>query len=138
MGGYAATIGGGPKSSIGDPGIRQANGEGFARIRCRVSGSGTFELSLSAEKQGTSFSLVDGTVANGRGTATIGMAGPGTAGALIGSPPGGCALDLGRQPFQVQAGAIWASYECPVVATPSQPDSQCRAQGEFVFENCDK
>ena len=132
-----AYIGGPPKSSIGDPGPRQVDGENFARIKCRVSGSGTFGLSLSAETRATVFS-VEGSSAGGSGTATIGVAAPGTSGEKLVSEAGGCQLGLERPPFQVAAGNIWATFDCPSLTSPNQPGSQCRAQGEFVFENCDR
>jgi hypothetical protein len=132
--GYVANIGGPPNSSRADPGMRSIDGVEFADIRCRVSGSGPFNLSLSAAKSAAVFSLVDGTVAGGSGSATISMAGPGTGSAPL---SGVCQLDTSRRPFQVAPGNIWASFVCPSVGNPTQPGA-CSAQGEFVFENCDE
>ena len=131
--GYTAFIGGPPNSSRADPGMRAIDGVEFADIRCKISGSGPFNLSLSAAKSAAVFSLIDGTVAGGSGSATISMAGPGTGDAPL---SGACQLDVSTRPFQVVPGNIWASFVCPSVGNPTQPGS-CSAQGEFVFENCD-
>jgi hypothetical protein len=132
--GYVGFIGGPPKSSSGDPGPRQIDGANLARVRCRISGTGPHSLDLSADKNGATFSLVDGTVAGGTGTAHITMAGAGT-----GSAPmsGVCNLDVATRPFLVGDGRIWAAFNCPSVANATKPDARCQAQGEFVFENCD-
>lgn len=135
---WAAFIGGPPKSSIGDPGTRAIDGYEFARIRCRVSGSGTFALTLSAERQGTSFSLNDGTVSGTSGQGTISVAGPGTQSEQLVSEAGACQLGLERPPFQVAPGHIWATFNCPSLRSASQPASQCNVLGEFVFENCEQ
>jgi hypothetical protein len=131
---YTANIGGPPNSSRADPGMLSIDGVEFADIRCRVSGSGPFNLNLSAEKSAAAFSLVNGTVAGGSGTATISLAGPGTSAAPL---AGVCQLDVSMQPFQVAPGKIWASFMCPSVSSSAQPGA-CSAQGEFVFENCDE
>jgi hypothetical protein len=129
---YTANIGGPPNSSRGDPGMRAIDGVEFADIRCRVSGSGPFNL--SAEKSAAVFSLVNGTVAGGSGNATITLAGPGTGAVPL---AGACQLDVSQQPFQVAPGKVWASFVCPSVSSPAQPGA-CTAQGEFFFENCDE
>jgi hypothetical protein len=131
---YTANIGGPPNSSRADPGMRAIDGVEVADIRCRVSGNGTFNLNLSAEKSAAVFSLVDGTVTGGSGTATISMAGPGTSATPL---AGACQLDVSKQPFQVAPGKIWAGFVCASVSSPAQPGA-CSAQGEFLFENCDE
>ena len=135
-GSYVANIGGPPRANIGDPGPRVIDGEGDARVSCRVAGSTTFDVSGSAQLLSTSFAVREATVSGGAGTATIVVAGPGTAGAQLGSASGACSLELARAPYQIAAGNIWASFECPVVTSPSAPSSQCSARGEFIFENC--
>ena len=133
--GYVGNIGGPPRSSSGDPGPRAVDGAAFARIRCKVSGSGTFSVNLSAQNATASFMLEDGTVSGGTGTGTINMAGPGTNSTPLGRA---CQLDLRMAPLQIAPGSIWARFDCPVVAAANQPGASCSARGEFVFENCDR
>ena len=137
-GNYVATIGGPPKASIGDPGPREVDGVGGARIGCRVSGDATFDVSGSAEKNATAFVLLGGMVSAGQGTGTISVAGPGTAGRQLRSAANACDLLVNRAPYQVIKGAIWAEFDCPVVTNPSDPGSTCSAKGEFVLENCEQ
>jgi hypothetical protein len=134
--GYAPNIGGPPRSSSGDPGMREVDGSSFARIRCRISGSGAnYSLDLSAQKGAVTFSLIDGTVSGQTGSGTISMAGTGTGDAQI---AGSCQLDLSRQPFMIEPGRVWAGFMCPSVGIPIEAGPACHAQGEFVFENCDE
>jgi hypothetical protein len=137
-GSYRANIGGPPRASASDPGPREVDGVGDARISCRVSGSTSFELSGSAEKGAAFFHLLGGRVDSGVGAGTISVGGPGTAGKLLTSGADGCQLNANRAPFQVQSGAIWAEFDCPVVTTPADPGSTCSARGEFVLENCER
>jgi hypothetical protein len=136
---YVANIGGPPRSSIGDPGTREIDGVDGARIGCRVSGSSSFDVTGSAEKLATSFVVLDAVVSGGVGTATISVAGPGTAGKqLRSSNDMPCDLFVNRPPYQVAPGAIWAEFDCPLVNNPTSPGSNCSARGEFVFENCEQ
>jgi hypothetical protein len=137
-GNYIANIGGPPKSSVADPGAREVDGVGDARVGCRVSGGPDFDISGSAEKGATAFVLLGGSVSAGAGTATIGVAGPGTAGRQLISPERGCQVNAMRAPFQVLPGNIWAEFDCPAVSSASDPGSMCSARGEFVFENCER
>jgi hypothetical protein len=139
IGNYIANIGGPPRSSAGDPGPREVDEVGDARVGCRVSGGPNFDISGSAEKGATAFVLLGGTVSvQGDGVGTIAVAGPGTAGRQLTSAEGGCRVSVSRAPFQIAPGAVWASFDCPVVSSPSDPGSNCSARGEFLFENCER
>jgi hypothetical protein len=133
--GYVANIGGPPRSSASDPGPRAIDGSDFARIRCAVSGNGTFNVNLSAQKSAASFTLENGTVSGGSGTGTISVAGPGTNSTQL---TGNCRLDLGSRPLQSSPGTIGARFDCPAVNPVNQNGATCNARGEFVFENCDR
>jgi hypothetical protein len=135
---YIANIGGPPRSSAGDPGPREVDGVGDARVGCRVSGGPDFDISGSAEKGATAFALLGGSVSAGAGTATIRVAGPGTAGRQLASAEGGCQVSAMRAPFLVLPGVIWAEFDCPVVSNASDPGSRCSARGEFIFEHCER
>jgi hypothetical protein len=137
-GNYLANIGGPPRAAASDPGPREVDGVGDARISCRVSGSTSFEVSGSADKGAVSFRLLEGRIGPVDGTGTMAVGGPGTAGKLLTSGADGCTLGVSRAPFQVASGAIWAEFDCPVVTTPADPGSTCSARGEFVFENCER
>jgi hypothetical protein len=137
-GSYVGKIGGPPRSSLADPGVREVNGETDSRITCRVSGTTTFELSANAEKGATAFVVRNGVVEqDGVGTATLSMAAQQSAGAMLTSAEAGCVLDVSRQPFQVAPGNVWARFDCPAVTSPNMPGATCTATGEFVFENCE-
>jgi hypothetical protein len=138
-GSYVANIGGPPRSSAADPGAREVDGVGDARVGCRVSEGPNFEISGSAEKGATSFALLNGTVSvQGDGVGTIRVAGPGTAGRQLASAEGGCQVSTSRAPFQIAPGNVWAEFDCPIVLNASDPGSRCSARGEFVFENCER
>jgi len=125
---------------MSDPGPREVDGLNGARVGCRVSGSGTFQVTGTAEKSVTAFTLLDGTVTNGgKGTGRITVSSPATAGKQLTSPNDQpCELFVNRLPFQVAPGNIWAEFICPLVTNASQPGSNCGLRGEFVFENCEE
>jgi hypothetical protein len=137
-GNYLANIGGPPRASQGDPGPREVDGVNGARIGCQVTAGPAFQLKASAEKNAVSFLLSDGTISNGAGTGTISVAGPGTAGRQLASENDACQLSASRAPYQIAPGNVWASFDCPLVVSASDPGSRCSVRGEFVFENCEE
>jgi hypothetical protein len=139
IGSYIANIGGPPQSNVGDPGPREVDEVGDARVGCRVSGGPNFDVSASAEKGAISFVLLGGTVSvQGDGVGTVSVAGPGTAGRQLTSAEGGCQVSTSRAPLQISPGNVWASFDCPIVSNASDPGSRCSVRGEFIFENCER
>jgi hypothetical protein len=116
------------------------DGTDGARIGCRVSGATTFEVSGTAERGTTSFLVLDGRLAaDGTGTATIAVAGPGTAGKqLTSAADTPCELFTARSPFQIAQGNVWAEFTCRSATNPTVPGMECSIGGEFVFENCER
>jgi hypothetical protein len=43
---------------------------------------------------------------------------------------------MGFDNFQVQPGAMWASFSCAAVV--AEPSDYCTASGIFVLENCEQ
>jgi hypothetical protein len=135
-----ANIGGPPSSPRGDPGPREVDGQNGASIGCKVSGSGSFSVSGTAQKGATSFVLLGGSAqAGGEGSGKISIASPATAGKqLTSTNDKPCRLLLNRTPFQVAPGNIWAEFFCDLIVNSTQPGSQCGLHGEIVFENCEE
>jgi hypothetical protein len=133
-----ANIGGPPLAARGDPGPRVVDGQEDARVGCRVSGGGAFSLSGSAEKGPTGFFLLGGNISGSSGQGTISVSSADTAGKQLASAENECTLNIGRAPYQIAPGSVWAEFDCPLVTTPSDPGSRCSARGEFVFENCEQ
>jgi hypothetical protein len=48
-----------------------------------------------------------------------------------------CTFSVSGESLGVQAGAIWGSVKCPLIADPKSPGSGCQVDvGYFVLENC--
>ncbi len=139
-GSESAHIGGPPSSPRADPGAREVDGQNGVSVGCKVAGGGTFSVSGSAIKGVTSLTLANGSApSGGRGTATISVSSPATAGkVLTSSPDRPCTLLLDRAPFQVASGNIWTEFTCDLATNATQPGSQCGLHGEIVFENCEE
>jgi hypothetical protein len=42
-------------------------------------------------------------------------------------------------PLKIQAGAIWAEFDCPRYSDPQTPTtSACASDGVFLLQNCDQ
>jgi len=122
--------------------VKLIDGEDASEISCSVQGKTSFTLKGTV-KQGTkSLAISNGTIGdNKKGTARITLrdaGNPGFSGALS-SPSATCTIDAAPAAgnnFQVKPGSIWAHFECPSVE--QAPSDYCKADGYFVFENCDQ
>jgi hypothetical protein len=47
-----------------------------------------------------------------------------------------CTVAANEYSLQVEKGHIWAKFDCPQVI--SKPTAYCRANGIFIFENCEE
>jgi hypothetical protein len=124
-----------PASVSGPPAVDGMDG---ARIACRVSGNGSFDVTGSAEKLPSSFVLTDGKVtAGGTGTGAISVVTLG--GQALTSPNDTpCELQVSTGPTYVDPGRISAGFRCPLVVSPTQSDVGCMLNGGFMFENCER
>jgi hypothetical protein len=113
---------------------RAVDGEPDTRISCEVrsSGSDAFTFAGSIRKSGNMIFTASGTISGQAGTMSlsewdIASGLPDTV------SDEACTLDLtGRY---VAPGAIWADFRCPQFGDELV---SCRAEGTFVFENCQR
>jgi len=117
-----------------DPGTRVEDGNSGAYVRCTVKGSSTFTVTGTMRKGSVSFQLNGKVPKTGDGTASISSYDPNSATTL--SSPNGTECTV--TPIQLAGGRIWAHFECPGFTNPSSPSTYCKADGFFVFENCDQ
>lgn len=133
---------GSPPPSAAAPGGRVTDGEGGARVSCRVSKSGdVFKITASAAHKKISFSVNGEIAPKGKGTASIIESDPVSLVALRNPTDTPCVLSVESEPLEVAAGRIWAHFACPAFVDATQPDGPlfCEAEsGWFVFENCDE
>lgn len=118
------------------------DGEAAAEVKCAVQGESSFALEGKIALGNKSFTLSSGTLAaDKKGTAQITLrasGSPGFAGALS-SPGANCTLDAAAavgNNYQVKPGSIWGHFSCSAVE--QAPSDHCRAEGFFVFENCEQ
>jgi hypothetical protein len=113
------------------------DGEGAASVRCRVSGTSTFELSGEVHSLGRGLKIQGEVGADRSGAAQITITdSQHLSGSLLGS---GCTLDVQRSAqnnFQISAGSVWGGFACPAVE--AAPSDACTASGYFVLENCEQ
>jgi hypothetical protein len=141
VGAHNLTIGDPPSTTTrGKPIVDEEGG----KVSCTVTGGGTFSFKGSATHGSTSFTVTSGTVKKGTtGSAVIQTCDPD--GCLV-SPtePDAdgfgqkCEIFVDGDKLGVNAGRIWARFNCPTLGNPtSQPNLWCASDGIFVFENCD-
>jgi hypothetical protein len=77
----------------------------------------------------------DGTLgADKKGTARVAVLDTQQLSQQLAAPSANCTIDAATPNLMVQPGAIWAHFDCATVEAP--PANVCKADGEFVFENC--
>jgi len=118
------------------------DGEDSAEVSCSVKGKSSFTLEGTIKLGNKSLAISNGTLgADKKGTARITLrdsGSPGFSGALS-APSANCTIDAAAAAgnnFQVKAGSIWGHFDCPSVE--QSPSDYCKADGYFVFENCDQ
>jgi hypothetical protein len=113
-----------------------ADGEKGVKAACTVAGAGQYSVSGAVSQNALSFSVNGQIASTGAGSGSITVQAPLANGSLsspVGMPCTLTAVETGAG-FQVKAGAVWARFDCQAVTQP--PSDSCRADGEFVFENC--
>jgi hypothetical protein len=143
FGPHEGYVGGNAQSRLPDAynfGTRLVDEENGTSISCKVSGSKTFRISGSAQREGVMLT-VRGEVPNAEyeeqqhGEGEVQVRTSGTVGQSLipveGSP---CRLT----PVKVAAGRVWAEFNCPVTEASRQQNTFCSTSGFFVFENCDR
>ncbi len=113
------------------------DGESGVKTNCRVSNGPNFSVSGSASQNPISFNVSAQLGPDGKGTGTIGLFVPEANGNLTSPADMPCSVEaiVTSSGPQVKPGAVWAKFTCAAVTQP--PADSCRADGEFVFENCD-
>jgi hypothetical protein len=105
---------------------RAIDEEKGAKLSCSIRGR-----SISATiAQGLETITITGTADESSGTATISHFDPDASQSLK-STTNGCALTVHR----LESDVIWASFACEAFNAP--PTHACRADGTFLFENCE-
>jgi hypothetical protein len=112
------------------------DGEEGVKATCSVKGGPPFNVSTSVSGNFMSFNLTGSLPASGPGTATIGVSMPELASKFFSSSACTLTAIQTSQGVQVKPGAMWASFNCPMV-TGEIASEVCRLQGEVVIENCD-
>jgi len=119
-----------------NPGESVVNGQAGTAITCSVTGQGQFAFSgslhaITARGDTVSINFSNGSIAeDGTGSADVTFYSPQLAAAFAGTA---CSVTVEDQ--QVKPGSIWASFQCPQIASP--PSGACALHGVLVFENCD-
>jgi hypothetical protein len=135
VGAHSATIGDNPPSDS-NPGSRVRDGNKGAYVNCKVKGKTVFNVSGSMRKGTVSFQVIGSVpkVGGGDGTATITSYDPTTAFTMTSPADPQCTVT----PIEIAGGRIWASFACPGFVNTDSPSTYCKADGYFVFENCDQ
>jgi hypothetical protein len=129
---------GAPNSpTTSDPGESVISGQAASTISCSVTGNGPYAFSGSVHGTTSTGDPISVAFSNG----TLGRNDSGTGGVSVYTPQllaiftssSACAIAVLDQ--QVKPGSIWATFDCPEVASP--PSGLCRLQGTVVLENCD-
>jgi hypothetical protein len=122
--------------------VKIIDGEDQAEVSCKVKGKSTFTVEGTIKLGNKSLAISSGTLgADKKGTARVTLrdsGNPGFSGALS-APTANCTIDAAAAPgnnFQVKAGSIWGHFDCASVE--QTPSDYCKADGFFVFENCDQ
>ncbi len=115
------------------------DGEDTAAVSCAVIGkvsTATFTFQGRISLGGRAFTLTDGVVEAGKGTASIALVdAQAWSGAL--TSPSSCAIEVAAQTagnLQIKPGSMWAHFSCGSVE--HAPSDACEAEGYFVLENC--
>ena len=137
----------GVERGIGDPppdsaaatgkGTPLSDGEQGVHTSCSVSDGPTFAVVATVSQSPISF-RVDGQISMaGLGTGSVGLYIPEANGEFSSSAAMPCTLTAIETSagYQIKPGAVWAKFACAEVT--QAPAYSCRAEGEFVFENCD-
>lgn len=118
---------------------KAVDGENGAAVSCSVKGGSTFTFSgdISA---GVKALRIEGSLgADLKGTARVTVVNAQLLSSPLASPEANCVVNAAKgdgNNFQVKAGHIWASFDCPLVSAP--PSEACSAKGFFVLENCEQ
>jgi hypothetical protein len=117
------------------------DGEAGAKVSCKVAASGGFSFEGAVQQAGRALQISQGTLgADHQGTARITVANSQLLSSALSSPMAmDCtvsAAKMGFDNFQVQPGAMWASFVCAAVV--AEPSDYCTASGIFVLENCEQ
>lgn len=111
------------------------DGEDSASVACSVKGSSTFTFSGRIAMKGKVLEVSDGTLgADKKGTARVALLDTTSLSQQLASPSANCTIDAASDHLMAQPGAIWGHFECADIEAP--PANACKADGEFVFENC--
>jgi len=116
------------------------DGEASLSAQCSVTSNGSgFAISggMSSKNPLFTFNVSNTTVdATGKGLGDISISGP-SIGVTVSSTTK-CTIQIVQtgSTLKVQPGAVWARYVCSDLA--DGPSPICQADGEFVFENCNK
>jgi hypothetical protein len=125
-----------PAPTASDPGQSVISGEADSLIDCAVTGTGPFSFSGSIKATTASGAIIDIAFANGvvsadfTGTVDVSLYIPQLTTEFRSATP--CAISVENK--QVKGGAIWASFNCPQIASP--PSGLCGLSGVVVLENC--
>ncbi len=132
---HVATIGDNPPG-LKTPGSRVRDGNHGAVVNCTVKGKTVFNVSGALRKGAVSFQIVGSVpkVGGGNGTATITSYDPNTSFTMTTPDDPKCSVT----PIEIAGGRIWAQYTCPGYINADSPSTYCKAEGFFVFENCDQ
>jgi len=112
------------------------------KVSCSVKKSASgFTFEGLIQVGGQSLLLRSGTLgADNKGTVQVtlqnGDVNTGFAGALSSPNPPGCTVNASGNNLQVEAGHMWATFNC--TAVEQAPTVSCSALGTFVLENCSK
>ena len=113
------------------------DGENGVKTSCRVAGGPEFAVQTTIQGNAMTFQFNGSVNQSGTGTATISVYTPELAGNFQ-SDAGACRVTPVQtaQGFQVKNGAMWATFDCPMVKG-SLVTEVCQLKGEVVIENCD-
>jgi hypothetical protein len=115
------------------------DGEDSSTVSCSITGGSTFTFSGRISLGGQAIEVSNGMLgADKKGTALITVTNTAhLSSSLAARAENPCTVNAAAAAdnnFQVRAGSMWASFNCPAVE--HQPTDYCKAEGFFVFENC--
>jgi hypothetical protein len=123
--------------------VKIIDGEDSSTVRCSVKGgSSGFTFSGRISLGSKALEVSGGTLgADKKGTARVTLTKSGIPGFSnsLSSAAAGCQIDAAPATgnnFQVKPGSMWAHFSC--AAVEHEPADYCKADGYFVFENCDQ
>ena len=112
------------------------DGEGVVVFKCTVVAKATVTFNGAMQQAGHGLQISNGVLAeNRKGTADITLLDSQHLSSTLKGTS--CFVDAAAGPgnnFQLKAGSMWASFDCP--SLEAAPNDLCRASGFFVLENC--